>query len=202
MKRTAIMIIFFGTLSAFLTNCNNSLSVSGDMKSKTTSIQSFDRLSAKPGEIVTVSGTNLTDDLDVLVNGIPAVFHRIDSKSGTVEMPATMEEGMVRITFSRKSKAIANIPLMNGNSVESMTPTTVPLDSVCDSYIIKTASNDLARGKANCSRQGTLCTQEGQSDCKATENFPAVVKVDLADKIVEGQSMAGVAGTATADCNH
>lgn len=194
-----IDMIFKLLLLITLTACNNSLSVSSGQRAGTTSIN-LDRLSAKPGEVITITGTNLTDDLEVLVNGEPAVFHRIDDKTGTIEMPADMESGLVRVSFSRKSKSVATIPLMNGNSVDTLSPMTVPLESICDSYIIKTAENELVRGKADCTRRQTICSEEGQSDCKTTANVPAVVKADLADKVVEGQTVAGVSGNATAAC--
>lgn len=197
MNYAPIVMICFMTL----TGCNGSLSVSNGLPGRTVAIEGLDRLSAKPGEVVTVKGTNLTDDIEVLVNGQPATFHRIDDKSGTVEMPLDMEPGLVRISFSRKSKPIGNIPLMNGDSVDALTPTTVPLESICDSYVIKTQAGELARGKAACTRQQTLCEQEGQTDCKTTASFPAVVKADLASNILEGQTLAGVNGTATPTCD-
>lgn len=188
-------------LLLILTACNNSLSVTNDLSTTGISIKGLDRLSAKPGEIVTVTGSNLTDDIEVLVNGTPAKFQRIDNKSGTIEMPADLEAGLVRITFSRKSKPISSLPLMNGNSIENMSPTTAPLDSICDSYIIKTENGELARGNANCKGEQALCQQDGQSECTTTADFPAVVKDGLATKVIEGQSVAGVNGTATADCD-
>ncbi|EFX61922.1 hypothetical protein DAPPUDRAFT_337817, partial [Daphnia pulex] len=41
------------------------------------------------------------------------------------------------------------------------------------------------------------CTSDGQFDCVTTDSYKSVLTSSLADKIIGGQSIAGVAGTAT-----
>lgn len=184
-----------------LASCDSTLNVSGGGGSSGTSIGGLDRLSAKPGEVVTITGTNLTDKIEVIVNDKPAKFTRIDSKTGTVEIPADVDPGLLYVSFSVNNKAIVSLPIMNGNSVDKMLPVSVPLNSICDSYIIKNESGDLSRGYANCKGQKVLCGTSGQSRCSTTDEFPAVVKGDLAGKILAGKSLIGVNGEAEASCS-
>lgn len=183
-----------------LTACESSLSVSSGSQKSGTSIGGLDRLSAKPGEVVTVTGANLTDDIEAMVNDKPAKFTRIDDKTGTIEIPADVDPGLLNVSFSAKDKAIVSLPIMNGNSVDKMLPVSVPLNRICDSYIVKNESGDLSRGYANCNGQKVLCGVSGQSRCTTTDEFPAVVKGDLASKVLAGKSLFGVDGEAESTC--
>lgn len=189
-------------LLAFLAACNDSLSISGGERVGKVVIENPDQLSAKPGEVVTIHGSNLTEGIEAFVNGQPVPFQRVDLNTATIEMPASLDPGILKVTFSLKSKVITNISLMNGNSIESMKSVLIPLESVCDSFIVKNAEGDLARGKANCANQQNVCSESGQSDCKTTANFPAVKKSSLASKVLEGQTIAGVSGEASATCDN
>jgi hypothetical protein len=184
-----------------LSGCNSSLSVSDSQASKPT-IDGLDRLSAKPGDVVTVTGTKLTDDIKVFVSGKPASFHRVDSKSGTIEIPADIDPGLLKVTFAAKNKTITSLPIMNTNSIEAMSTLTVPLENICDSFIVKNESGDLAKGKANCIKQQTLCKTEGERDCKTTADFPAVAVTHVASKVIAGKEVAGVSGEAACNANN
>jgi hypothetical protein len=185
------------------TACNSPLAVSGNDPTKTATINSLDQLSAKPGDELTIKGTNLSEGIEVLVNNVPANFHRIDSKSATVEIPPNVDPGLIKITFSDRGKQVGAVTVMNSNSIEAMSRISIPLDNICDSYIVKDDSGDLARGKAKCNLLQNLCTTEGQTGCTTSADVPSAAKSHIASSVLQGQTVAGVSGTAVlpATCN-
>lgn len=195
MKAVLIALLIMTTSA-----CDSALNVSGGESGAKIAIDGFDRLSAKPGETVTVTGANLTDDLQVSVNGKPATFRRIDEKSGTIEMPSDIDPGLLKVSFSFKSKKLTSITLMNGNSIDNMSTLNIPLDNICNSFIVKIADGELARGKASCNGAQAVCSRDGQTDCKTNAAFPAVAKAGLAAKVLAGKTLAGVSGQASANC--
>lgn len=195
MASKIIKLLFLTTLMA----CDGTLSISGGPTSKV-SIENPDQLTAHPGESVVFGGKNLSESIEVFINGRSAPFRLIDSNSAAVEIPEDVESGILKFTFSVNSKIVGRVSLMNGYSVNSMTPVLIQLESVCESYIVMSENGELVRGLADCSMYEAACSDEGQSDCRATPDYPAVKKSELASKIVEGQTLAGVRGEADTSC--
>jgi hypothetical protein len=75
---------------------------------------------------------------------------------------------------------------------------------VCKDLSFRNAKGKVKKGLRDCTSASLAdCTEEGQSNCRATETAKVTIVANLAPKIVTGQTVAGVAGTALvkpADC--
>lgn len=69
---------------------------------------------------MTVTRSNLTDHIQVSVNGKLANFRRINDKSATIEMLADMDSGLVKVTFTIKNKTVTSLTLMNKTSIDKL----------------------------------------------------------------------------------
>ena len=166
-------------------------------------IVGLDRLSVKPGDEVIVSGRNLTKSITVDIGGVPAELQLTDKKSASFVLPVDSSPGLVQVVFKKGEIRLASFPLLNGDDLENVPISAVPLASICDSYIVKDKNGNLQRGEAQCGEALLLCTRDGETNCKANDDAPSALKGDLAAKVLTGQTVAGVAGTATpapADC--
>ena len=92
---------------------------------------------------------------------------------------------------------------MSGDNFETTAMIVAPANLICSDMIFKDAQGELTRGERNC--EGTLaaCTSDGETNCKATDDYPVSKKLGLAAKVLAGQTVAGVSGSAAlrpADC--
>ena len=179
-----------------LVSCESELMVSSPGK-PVSAITSLDRLSVKPGDEVVVSGRNLTTKITVDVGGKLADLKLSDKKNGSFILPDDTSPGLVQVVFKKGEISIATFPLLNGDNLEEVPISVVPLASVCDSYIVKDKNGDLQRGEAKCGEQLPVCTSDGETNCRATDDYPVSQKAGLAAKILIGQTVAGVSGAAT-----
>lgn len=187
-------------LSVQVIGCSSDLQVSAISRGNQAAIESVDRLSAREGETVVVTGKNLSGDLQAYVNGAVAEIEKIDATTVKIKMPPDMDPGLVKISFKNKERLVGSVTVMNSDSVESMAPASIPLANVCDSFIVKTEKGDLARGLATCAKVPT-CTYEGQLDCVTSGKYAAIEKSTIPSKVSAGKSLLGIPGESTATCN-
>ena len=178
-----------------LMSCESELMVSSPGK-PVSAIMALDKISVKPGDEVIVSGRNLTSSITVDVGGVPAELKLSDKKNGSFVLPEQAASGLLQVIFRKGDIRLATFPLLNGDNLENVPISAVPLGSVCDSYIVNDKNGDLQRGEAKCGDQIPVCTVDGETNCIATEDVPGAVKADLAAKILTGQTVAGVSGSA------
>lgn len=69
--------------------------------------------------------------------------------------------------------------------------------SLCKDVQFYDSEGVLRAGEKNCAP----CSSDGQTDCSAVADFPAVALSSLATKVVSGQTVAGVAGTAAPEAH-
>ena len=185
-------LILFMSLVA----CSSELTVNAPPKaSKKVSIETLDKITAMPGDHVKFVGQNLSLDLQIFVNGKIGTFKLDDASNGSFIVPDDVGAGLMQVSFTVKDKDLTKFPLMNAESVDSMPIIPVPEESACSTLIYKNQTNDIVQGKANCSPLA-VCSSDGQTDCLSNEDFPAVATADISTKLVQGVSLAGVAGLA------
>ena len=167
------------------------------------SVTGLDRLSAKPGEEVKVTGRNLTSRLAVDVEGKSVDLKVSDAKNGSFALPADIATGFVQVTFRKDETVLAKFPLVNGDTPDTTMTIAAPANLICSDMIFKDAQGELTRGERNCSETPAPCTRDGQTDCLATEDAPSALKTGLNAKVLSGQTVAGVSGSAAlrpSDC--
>lgn len=182
------------------TACQNSFDVSGDLfRQKKAVIKSLNLLSARPKDEVIVTGTNLSNNLEVSVNDKPVVFRLTGSNSGTFVVPMDFGMGVQAVEFKLRGRIIAKFPLVNAASVESLPTLSISRKDVCDTYIFKTPEGELVKGASRCGYPTVDCVKDGQTDCKASEKFPAIAKSKFPGNTQGGQITSGVSGTAASE---
>ncbi|RYZ42599.1 MAG: hypothetical protein EOP49_28260, partial [Sphingobacteriales bacterium] len=161
-------------------------------------------LTAEPGDVVTVSGLNLTSDLTVQVDDIDVPFIVTEKSYGTFIMPETSNPNAIGATFFTKDKvAFAQLALVSAQGAVNIPVMDVDPGIVCSDIIYHDPMGKLNVGTRNCSSTVPVCEEEGKVPCVTSNSYVPVNAgslVALADKIRSGTSIGGVLGTLR-DCS-
>ncbi|MBC7659610.1 MAG: hypothetical protein H7249_07870, partial [Chitinophagaceae bacterium] len=162
-------------------------------------VLSFDRIAADKNESVLVTGKNLDKDIKIEMNGVPVDFQIVSKSKGSFVIPADAPEGLTDVKFTKSKKSLGLLPLVIGSSADNIPVMTVSSSSVCSDIIYKDKTGTLTRGERPCGDKPT-CSKDGQIDCLAVANFPAVdkrTKLSIANAalIHSTITIAGVKGT-------
>lgn len=180
-----------------LWGCSSDLQVSSLAKADSTKVDSLDKVSSNSGDSISVSGTNLTADVIVKIEGQNIPLTVISGDRATFVLPASVTDSVNYVEFWKNDILINKIPLLVG---DAKVPTlAMPASSMCQDIIFKNTEGTIERGARVCDVTATVlpaCSSDGQTGCQANEDFPAVVKADVAAKVVQGSTLVGVAGTA------
>ena len=185
-----------------LVSCDTALIVGPETSQPT--ISGLSQVTAKPGDEVAVTGKNLTSKIKVKVNGEAADFTLQDITRGSFILPADTAEGMVAVAIMLNSKTLSTYSLLNGDPSAAVSAIIPSASTTCSDVIYKDATGELVRGERNCGETLVACTTDGQTNCAATDEVPGALKSGLAAKVLTGQTVAGVSGSAAlrpADCS-
>lgn len=183
-----------------VTACDDDVMVSvKDINKSTTNIISISPQTIRPGGVVTLKGSNFSTQLQLKIAGTSIPLTILDDQNATFQMPVDQETGLWSLDFQVADKELAHF-LMAINSGEAASFDNVPLASVCNSQQIKLADGSLVSGRARCASE---CTGDGEVGCVTTDTLRSAQTNGLSAKVISGQSVAGIAGTAAvrpADC--
>lgn len=127
----------------------------------------------------------------------------------TSEFPATQSTGLAaKVVYGSTVAGIVGIirvpaadTVLSGVSIGSSGYGTVVLPASGDvRFGVSFGPNSSSQGQLN-PGAGTpaSCSYDGQTNCVATTNFTAAKTIDLAAKVVSGQTVAGIAGSVIAE---
>ena len=111
--------------------------------------------------------------------------------TGPLNLTVT-QEGTVQTISLLFDADTGNIPIFTGDSAD-----------ICSNHPFFDADGVLRTGTKLCNDEATTttCTQDGETDCIATSAFPAAQSDGLAAKVLSGQLVAGIIGSAAAASN-
>ena len=89
-----------------------------------------------------------------------------------------------------------HIGLVGADGAADLVLMDVDPSRVCTGIQFRDGSGRTQSGTRNCPDPLSPCNHDGAIDCLATDEFPAAAVTGLAAKVVTGQTVAGVAGTA------
>jgi hypothetical protein len=169
-------------------------------------VMPLDALVAEPGERVSIKGSNLSSDIFLDVNGEPVELTIIDEETASFVVPESGDHEIYRLSFKTAEQTLNSFSLAKSSAVTNLPVITIPLESICEDTIFKDQKGAVVKGKAKCGPAPAapkLCSVDGEAECLVRGNYRAANTVNAARKILIGESLAGVAGTALtkpADC--
>jgi hypothetical protein len=166
-------------------------------------VTSIKPLAAKPGDVVTVTGVNLTPQAVLMIGDQQITWSSSDGTTAKFVMPALSRAGAFEVRVGRykdptglvddAAKYILSDSAGDGHPILMATPA-----DVCKSVVFRDAEGIPQVGTKDCDG-GTLsdCASDGETGCLATATFKAARLANFAAGDVEiGTTIAGVAGTA------
>jgi hypothetical protein len=188
MYRKAIVLFILSSLFG----CKSKLSVVSNQV--VVRITNLDRLATHSNESVTVEGRNLTSGITAEIDGVEINFSASSDQNAVIEMPDVLKPGLFHVKFKLKDTVFAIYPLMNADSIADLPELPIQAQIMCNDQIFKNVLGELVRGLRNCEGSHPDCTEDGESACVTTNSFRAALLDGLAQKIIAGQTVAGVAG--------
>ncbi|MBC7660589.1 MAG: DUF1566 domain-containing protein [Chitinophagaceae bacterium] len=173
--------------------CKSELTVT-DSSPRLSRVDSFDRSAAKSGDIVTFSGKNLNSSMKLFIGSKAVPFTLNGDSKASFTVPSDIPSGVLNVTFTNGTNTILTMPLINSSTVAALPLMTADPATICSDVLYTNPDGVIARGLRSC--QLDLCTHDGQSDCKANVDFPAVDAHNLllAKNIRKGLVIGGVTG--------
>ncbi|RYZ89794.1 MAG: hypothetical protein EOP04_05850 [Proteobacteria bacterium] len=200
-------ILFYLAAILMLSSCNSDLNVMGSQPvehSGQSEIFGLNRLQASAGDIVRVSGLNLTRGMIVQIDGENIPLTVSSSGSASFIMPQTDVEGSIGATFLTKdNQSLATLALVSSTAVNKIPVMDVDPGAVCSDLTYQDPEGHMKIGLRNCSAGLPLCSKDGQTACTTNETFPAVNMGSLMSQqqyIRAITTIAGVKGTLS-DCS-
>ncbi|RYZ73731.1 MAG: DUF1566 domain-containing protein [Proteobacteria bacterium] len=188
--------------------CNSDLSIMGRFPVSNSNgkseIFALSKLKAAPGELIKVSGYNLTPGMFVQVGGKVLALDARSSGSASFVMPVTEGTGNIGATFmASDGSVLGTLALLNSNQNAQIPVMDADASLICLDIIYQNSEGHLKAGSRNCSSSLPLCEKDEDSACVVTKDFRAlsIETLDAAkSKMRIGLTLAGVKGT-LADCD-
>ena len=192
--------------------CSSKLTVTtvGGLKKAATQsfkVTALSKIVATPGEILTITGTGFQPSLNLSsVSGLnladvsgPAVNARLEVQGGdkaTLTLPSSLSFGKYVLTLRQEGDS-QQITLFSNGGKTDYPIITAAADEICVGKKFYDETSTLREGTKVCSLPLPDCSEDGAKACTATSSYPAAAATGLADKVVSGQTVAGVTGNIT-----
>ena len=164
-----------------------------------------------PGETLTLSGLNfrptmavaklasqnLVDTAQALDGGSSAALAVQSGSAATVALPVSQPFGPYTLTLTEDG-ATQNVALFSNGGKTDFPVFIGTQDQVCAGQKYYDTTGMLRVGTKSCATTAPNCASDGATGCLATTTYAAALTTGAAAKIVAGNTLAGVAGAATA----
>ena len=196
-----------------LLGCNSKLTVTtvGGLKKAATQsfkVTALSKIVATPGEILTITGTGFQPSLNLSsVSGLnladpgsPSSPPKLEVQGGdkaTLTLPSSLSFGKYVFTLTQEGESQQITLFSNGGKTDYPIFTSAA-DEICVGKKFYDETGSLREGTKVCGSVLPDCSEDGAKDCRATTAFAAAATTGLADKVVSGQTVAGVTGNFTA----
>jgi hypothetical protein len=159
-------------------------------------VSALAKLVAKPGDEVGITGTNIHSRLAVEIEGKPVAVFALSSTSGKFTMP-DVRAGLVTVAVKEGSTTVKSLGLVSDSAGDNLPiMISVQASEICSDKQFRNASGTVVQGTRNCTIP-VDCDSDGSVGCVSTNSFPAADLTGLANKILSGETVAGVPGAAS-----
>ena len=156
-----------------------------------------------PGVPVIIRGHGFSRDMTVallqLSAGAPPNLYIRSDREATITLPPPSRFGPVDLILSRGGEKIRLSLISNGGLTDLPVISADP-SLICDDVTYRDLQSKVQAGYRRCSGKKSLCEADGDRNCRTSAALPAVTMDGLLAKVVTGQTVAGVEGTAQGPC--
>ena len=156
-------------------------------------------LIARPGDVVELGGKYFREGMKVRLDDFLQATTFIDEQTASFVMPNELGTRRLKVSLEHdpahafdviSNETLNDLPLFGGSVHE-----------ICSDQSFYDVSGTVMRGSKNCSVSRPKCSHDGETNCIANKDFPAVATAQVEpDKLSLGQTVGGVAGS-LAQCN-
>lgn len=142
-------------------------------------VSGVEPVAVSPGDLAKVEGFGLTEDAQVLVGDRPvAIVERQSDRTLTFKMPEG-NPGMEVVTIRKGAEQSTHLIIRLASDGE---PVLIGgnLKQFCRGERFFTLSGDAVEGERDCLKEAVVCSQEAQTGCLASDDFPVVDRETLA----------------------
>ncbi|HYX35930.1 MAG TPA: hypothetical protein VE954_22750 [Oligoflexus sp.] len=167
----------------------------------TWAVASLNPIIARQGDIVSITGTNFRTGIKLAYIGREMTKVTIKSDTLlTVVMDDAPRRGVGKLALTQDGVE-RSLNLAYAGTSSDFPLMTAAVSDVCAGQRFYDANGDLLEGTKNCSGVSGIpvCTGDGQINCATSASYPAALLSGLAAKVVSGQTVAGITGTAAAE---
>jgi hypothetical protein len=158
-------------------DCPTSPTFGGGATSSAVKVTSIKPLVAKPGQEVTVTGTNLTNDAELRIGEQVVSWASADGTTAKFLMPVTSRAGAFAITVRRKDQSDGSVDagakfLLSDSADDALPIFMARPEEICAPQAFRDADGVLQMGLKDCIN-GALpqCASPGQQSCVATGTY-------------------------------
>lgn len=166
-------------------------------------ITSLSHLYVAEGDVVTFTGTYLTDKIRILVDGVEVTPTKVSDTEIIFTMPALVAGDVHDILAQVESGVIGKFAALDKRKSKGGY-SNLTSENLCTDSVIVQADGSLLRGTRVCESIKADCQGGSGVGCIANADFPAVNKALIAETVAEGKSLLSIAGSAPvkpADCS-
>ncbi len=193
-------LVFVGILILFSSACDSELSIMGPgtarpVATDSAKIFALNHLSAKPGDLIKVSGDSLYRGMTLQFGGKSVPLFVESQNSAMFIMPESSATGNFGAVFySGSGQPIASLALKDESEALEIPTIEADADQVCSDIIFQDARGHLKTGTRLCVSSYATCVADGEKNCLTHANFPAVEKIGLLQKMQDLRSVSTLAG--------
>ncbi|MCX6107300.1 MAG: hypothetical protein NTY08_15850 [Proteobacteria bacterium] len=210
--RNLRVFISLAITAVLFVGCSSKMSVStvGAIKKAATNafkVTSLSKIVTAPGEVLTLTGSGFRSTLSLAqISGLnlndangQSVTAQLAVQSGdkaTVTLPSSMNFGKYALTLTQDGES-QQITLFSNGGKTDYPVFTAGADEICVGKKFYDETGTLREGTKVCNLPLPDCSEDGAKACTATAAYSAAATSGLADKVVSGQTVAGIAGNIT-----
>ncbi|RYZ73405.1 MAG: hypothetical protein EOP09_01945, partial [Proteobacteria bacterium] len=165
-------------------------------------VYALSTLSAQSGETIEVIGKNLTPGVVVNINGDDIKLQVTSGSLATFVMPSKQSRGNIGALFKdAQGTNIGYWALLAEDSAIKIPVIESDPALICSDTTYQTPQGQLKVGARNCSSGQKECSSDGEINCVARDNYPAVSLDAIRaqrDKLLTTMTVAGITGSVQA----
>lgn len=163
-------------------------------------VASLNPIIAKQGDVVTINGENFRTGIKLAYLGRELTNVSIKSDQVlTVVIDDAPRRGVGKL-YLTQSGIERSLNLAYAGTSSDFPLMTVEASEVCQGQKFYNANGDLLEGTKVCAAASVpACTSDGQINCIASSSYASAATSGLSAKVVSGQTVAGIVGTASGE---
>jgi hypothetical protein len=158
-------------------------------------VSELTKLVAKPGDQVGIKGIKMHGGLNVEIAGKIVAVVADSGTSARFTMP-DVRSGLISVAVKEGSSTVKSLGLVSDSAGDGIPIVLMEASEICSDKQFRNASGTVVQGTRNCAGPDS-CDADGETNCVANSEFAAAATAGLANKVLSGNTVAGVPGAAS-----